>query len=97
MTQLVFGVRDSKAEAFLQPFFSSSSGAAIRAFGDAILDTKSPLGQHPTDYLLYELGTFDDNSGMFVAHPIIKLLSVGADFFPTKPMPVEVSPNGKEA
>lgn len=96
MTQLVFGVRDSKAQAFLQPFFSNSSGAAIRAFGDAVMDTKSPLGLHPTDYLLYELGTFDDNSGMFVAYPTIKLLSAGADFFPTKPLTPEVNVNGKE-
>lgn len=94
MIQFVFGVRDSKAQAFLQPFFSNSQGSAIRAFGDAVMDTNSPLGKHPTDYLLYELGSFDDNSGEFTSLVAIKLLSSGSDFVSVRNVNAEVVSNG---
>lgn len=81
MIQKVFGVRDAKALAFLQPFFSVSVGAAIRAFSDAVNeDVKSPLGKHPEDYVLYELASFDDNTGEFVCTNPIKMLGCGSDF-----------------
>lgn len=76
----VFGVRDGKAEAFLQPFFSGTAGSAIRAFDDAINGEKSPIAVHPSDYTLYELGEFDDNSGSIVACSPLKLLGCGSDF-----------------
>lgn len=81
MIQKVFGVRDAKALAFLQPFFSVSVGAAVRAFSDAVNeDVKSPLGKHPEDYVLYELASFDDNTGEFVCTNPIKMLGCGSDF-----------------
>lgn len=80
MIQKVFGVRDCKAEAFLQPFFSIQNGSAIRAFSDECVKPGSPFNSHPGDYILYELGSFDDNSGMFVAVSPIKLLGCGSDF-----------------
>lgn len=86
MIQKVFGVRDAKALAFLQPFFSVSVGAAIRAFSDAVNeDVKSPLGKHPEDYVLYELASFDDNTGEFVCTNPIKMLGCGSDFRELKP------------
>lgn len=84
MVQKVFGVRDSKALAFLQPFFSASTGAAVRAFGDAINEGNSPLAKHPEDYLLYELADFDDSTGEFISCNPIKMLGCGADFVQVK-------------
>lgn len=87
MIQKVFGVRDGKAMAFLQPFFSASVGAAVRAFSDAVNeDGKSPLTKHPEDYILYELATFDDNSGEFFSTVPIKMLGAGVDFVQIKPV-----------
>lgn len=100
MIQKVFGVRDTKALAFLQPFFSVSVPAAVRAFGDAINENpNSPLGKHPEDYILYELGDFDDNSGELIACIPMKMLGVGKDFVNVVPrmpsvkmdVPAEVS------
>lgn len=82
MIQKVFAVRDVKAQAMLQPFFSNASGSAQRAFGDAVLDGKSPISMHPEDYVLYEIGSYDDNSGELIALSPIKMLNVGADFKP---------------
>ena len=77
MIQKVFGVRDTKALAFLQPFFSASTGAAVRAFGDAVNEGNSPLSKHPEDYLLYEIGDFDDQTGELIACNPLKMLGCG--------------------
>lgn len=79
MIQKVFGVFDLKAVAYLQPFFSCNAGSAIRAFGDAVRDGKSPLAVHPEDYQLFELGDFDDNSGLLFGLSPAKFLSAGVD------------------
>lgn len=79
MIQKVFGVYDLKAVAYLQPFFSCNAGSAVRAFGDAVGDGKSPLAVHPEDYQLFELGHFDDNSGVLVGLVNAKFLSAGVD------------------
>lgn len=86
MIQKVFGVRDTKALAFLQPYFSNSTGAAVRAFSDEVNNTdgRSMIQKHPEDFVLYELGEFDDNTGAFVSHSPIKMLGCGADFVQVK-------------
>lgn len=80
MIQKVFGVYDSKAEAYLQPWFAITAGAAIRAFSDAVNEGKSPLCKHPEDYILYELADFDDATGDFVRDGNVKMLGVGSSY-----------------
>ena len=55
----MFTVYDSKAEAFLQPFFSQSRGTAIRSFSEAANDEKHQFHRHAGDFTLFELGEFD--------------------------------------
>lgn len=63
----VFSVRDSKAEAFMRPFFAPTRGMAMRSFSDAINGSDGdPLSKHPEDYCLFELGEFDEVSGELV-------------------------------
>lgn len=80
MITKIFGVYDSKAMAFLQPFFSESVGAAVRAFGDAVNEGNSPLSKHPGDYQLYELGSIDTESGLLTPLVPTRLLGNGLDF-----------------
>lgn len=76
----VFSVYDSKALVYASPFFSQSVGAAVRAFGDAANDPNVPFAKHPGDYQLYEIGTFDDNTGVMDAVIPMRLLGCAADF-----------------
>lgn len=76
----VFSARDMKAEAFLQPFFMPTSGAALRAFGDACSKEDSPFFIHPNDYVLYEIGSYDDSDGLLVATSPVKMMACAADF-----------------
>jgi hypothetical protein len=59
--------------------FVPSAGVAIRSFSDEINrnNADNQLYNHPDDFDLYELGEFDDNTGLFALHEQPKLLSLG--------------------
>lgn len=58
-----FSIFDLKARAFITPFFLQNEDVAIRAVGEAVNDAQHAFGKHPEDYVLYEVGGFDDSSG----------------------------------
>lgn len=66
MILLAYSIHDSVAQFFGPPFFVKTDGEARRVFGDACKDTRSNLSEHPSDYSLYRIGHFDDNSGDLV-------------------------------
>lgn len=59
----MFSIYDSKAEAFLQPFFSQTTGTAIRSFESAANEVGHDFNKYAGDYTLFELGEFDQESG----------------------------------
>lgn len=59
-----FAVHDAKAESFIQPMFFLTRGQAMRAFLDALEDEKHEFHKHAEDYTLFEIGVFDQASGM---------------------------------
>lgn len=61
----VFSIYDSKTEAFIQPFYSQATGAAIRSFETAANEEGHQFATHAGDYTLFELGTFDESAGRF--------------------------------
>ncbi len=72
-------VKDRAADAYGRPMFVPSVGVAIRSFSDEVNrdDTENQLNRHPDDFDLYELGEFDDNTGLFALYEQPKLLSLG--------------------
>lgn len=72
---LIYSVYDSKAEAYMQPFFMQTRGAALRAFSDAVDDSNSVLSKHPEDYTLFEIGEFSDSDGTLT--PLIPAVTLG--------------------
>jgi len=58
----IFTVHDSKAEAFITPFFCPTSGVAIRNFEAAANEEGHAFHNHASDYTLFEIGEFDDQS-----------------------------------
>jgi hypothetical protein len=79
-------VKDRAADAYGRPMFVPSIGVAIRSFSDEINrnDPENQLFNHPDDFDLYELGEFDDNSGLFALHDQPKLVSLGKQVKLTK-------------
>lgn len=80
MIRIVVSVFDSAVQTFGQPFFVAAPGAAIRSFTDEV-NRQAPdntLFMHPTDFELYQLGTFDDAEGSFTSEGR-RLLARGKD------------------
>lgn len=67
MRYKVLTVRDRAIDAFGQPFFSVSTGGAIRGFADEInrVADGNQLNKHPEDFDLFLLGEYDDQDGKF--------------------------------
>lgn len=68
MLQVIVSVKDTAAQAFGRPIFVPTIGVAIRSFRDEINrpDSNEDLAKHPSDFELYELGSFDDSTGQVV-------------------------------
>lgn len=60
-------VFDSKAGAFLPPFFLPTDAMAVRTFADCCKDPSHAFNRNPDDYVLYHLGEFSDADGGLVA------------------------------
>lgn len=65
MIRVMLSVFDSAALTYGQPFFVPAVGAGVRAVGDEVnrAAADNPLYQHPDDFVVFELGTFDDQTG----------------------------------
>lgn len=81
MVQIVVSVRDSASGLFGRPVFVVSRGQAIRSFQDEVqrVDPQNDMNRHPSDFELFELARFDDNSGRFVGNDDPVLLIRGKD------------------
>lgn len=86
MITKAFSIYDSKALHFGVPFFMSSVGGAVRAFSDLCNDPQTMISRHPGDYVLYELGSFDDAVGKMVSLSPHMFLGMGSEFCDNKRM-----------
>jgi hypothetical protein len=66
MNLVIVSVKDSAAQAFGRPIFVPSNAVAIRSFRDEVnrKDSTDDLSRHPDDFELYEVGVFDDATGI---------------------------------
>ena len=70
MISKVFAVLDTKVKAYMAPWLQANVPSGVRAFTDACLD-ENPSNQfrkHPHDFVLMELGEFDDSTGTFTTN-----------------------------
>jgi len=65
MNQNIFTIFDSKAKAYLTPFFLHADGMAIRVFTDCVNDKNHQFGKHPEDYILFNIGSWSDDKAKF--------------------------------
>lgn len=81
MMMVVLAVRDKATEAFGRPMFVLARGQGVRSFSDEV-NRKAPdnsLNQHPEDYSLWELGSYDDSSAKFTLLPEPRKIADGLD------------------
>lgn len=90
MNLKAFTVYDSKAQAYLPPFFLTAEGLASRSYADCINSESHQFAKNPGDYTLFIIGTFDDSSGSLEACTPISFGN-GLEFVkPTLQMPLPI-------
>lgn len=62
----IVSVKDTAAGAFGRPIFVPAVPVALRSFRDEVnrKDSTEDMARHPDDFELYEIGTFDDATGI---------------------------------
>ena len=65
MDKKVYAVYDSKAEAYLDPFYMMTDGLAIRAFQSAANDAQHDFHRFAADYTLFRIGSYHPETGFF--------------------------------
>lgn len=75
MKLLAFCVRDLAVDTFLPPFFCRHTGEAMRSFTEACGDRSHQFAKHRSDYVLFQLGVWDDVSGLFEAGEPRRIMS----------------------
>lgn len=62
----VFSIYDSKVKAYQTPFTFQNSAQAVRSFEVTVNDPKTDFHRWPADYFLFEIASYDDQTGKFV-------------------------------
>ncbi|AXH73265.1 MAG: nonstructural protein [Microviridae sp.] len=85
----IFSVYDQKAECYLPPFYLPNRNVAVRTFQDSVNNPSHAFNHHPGDYVLVELGEFDDNSASFDIYPALKSLGTAFEYITKEGQPHE--------
>lgn len=80
MVYKVFSLFDSAVEAYNVPMFLRSRGEAIRALQSAVNDPQSSICKWPDQYVLFEIGTYDDSNGVVTMHKAPQSLGAAVQY-----------------
>lgn len=89
MRFLLFSIRDTKANCFLAPFVARSEIDAKRQISAGFKHPQmadTPLGQNPQDFDLFQIASFEDDSGALSECAPIYIAPIAA-LVPTSPVP----------
>lgn len=78
----VYAVYDSKAQAYLQPWFCQNHNVAFRNMELALRNPQCPFKQFPADFTLFCIGEFDDLTGAITGHAAHESLGNMIQFAP---------------
>lgn len=62
----IYSVYDQKSEIWSNPMFMRANGEAVRAFMDAVRNPDTMISKYPEDYTLFQIGTFDEVTGVLM-------------------------------
>lgn len=78
MIHNVYAIFDHAVKAFLPPFCLRNDGQAVRTFKDCVNSKNHQFAEHPEDYNLFHIATYDDTTGEFTnSYPAPKNLGSG--------------------
>lgn len=77
MKHVTLSVYDEKAQFFSPPMCFKTVAEGTRVFLDECRNSNSVLSQHPEDFSLYEIGSFDDSNGEIISFVPNKFIARG--------------------
>ena len=82
MNRSIVSVYDTVAKVYGPPLAFLNAGEGVRWFSDMVNNPQdqSNIYKHPKDFVLFELGSYDDQSGEILSHKIPTRLGLGSDF-----------------
>lgn len=63
MKKNLYAVIDTASGVYDGPIAGVSDGHMTRAFSDMAVNAEHPIGQHPEDYALVKVGSWNDGTG----------------------------------
>lgn len=81
MLYVVVAIRDRSAVVFGRPAFVTTVGLAVRSFTDEVNreHPENMMSRHPEDFDLYELGTYNDETGEMKSLDHPRQIAIGKD------------------
>lgn len=64
MITCLYSIFDTKAKLYNLPFQFHNDKVAYRAAQDIMFEPNSAIAAHPEDYIMFKIGTYDDNTGI---------------------------------
>jgi hypothetical protein len=76
----IYSIYDTEAKAYNTPFFMHNHALALRAFSDQVnSDNENQIANHPEQFILYHIGTYNDEVGEVEKLDLIKSLGRGIE------------------
>jgi len=80
----VFTIHDSKSEIWGKPFYSQTTASGLRAFTDVVKDPQTEYNKFPHDFAIFEIGIWDDASGVMATYEAKKALGLAVEYLGEK-------------
>jgi activator of HSP90 ATPase len=71
----VYTIRDEKVSAYLRPFLAPTHELMRRSIASVLMDGEHEMAKFPRDFTIYEVGVFDDQTGLVNSHTVPKLVN----------------------
>ena len=84
----IYTIYDRKAGIYQFPYQFHNDAVALRACQDLVNQGDSQIAKHPADYIMFKLGEYDDNEGVFVQLSTKEIIAEFHHLQPSNPWPM---------
>jgi len=86
----LFSIYDGKIRSFMRPFLDAHTGSALRSFEEACKEPSSPFAKFPQDFVMYEIGTFNEESGEVISYSPKIQIAAAIDYTRQQSAPISI-------
>lgn len=90
---MIYAVYDSKVKYFHKPMFMRNKGEALRSWTEVANEKDHAISRHPEDFVLFELGDYDDQTATITMHTAPEPLGSAVQFKQTLTQPTLFNQN----